>query len=308
MTPPSDAHGHDPSGGLSHEARAFLADRTDDGPVDFSRIDAIRQEAHDGFQPAVQRAIERHDLRWEDIELGGIRCTRLRSSRVAAEGTLFYCFGGGFFLGDPISEFPVIGALAEWARVEVIAPWYRLAPEYPAPAAGDDCFAAWAALAAGGGRLFIGGESAGGNLALATAQRGRDAGLPHAAALALLSPAVDLRTDPALFGVTLGADPTLAHHVMTSAHDVYVAGRDPTDPAISPLFGSMTGLPPTMITTGTRDLLLSMCLRLDRRLRRSGVPVETHVWDGLWHVFEFYDDYPESRESLSELAAFLTRH
>ncbi len=299
-----------PDASLSPEARRFLAGRVVDDPVDFNRIDAIRREAHDGFRPAVDRAAERHAIEWEDVELGGVRCTRLRSARTAqSRGTMLYCFGGGFFLGDPISEFPVIGALAEWAELEIVAPWYRLAPEHPAPAAGDDCFAAWTALAEStDAALYLGGESAGGNLALRTAQLARDAGVRSPAALALLSPAVDLRPDRGLFGVTLEADPTLAHHTMKSAHSVYVAGQDPADPSISPLFASMEGLPPTFVTTGTRDLLLSMCLRLDRRMRRAGVDVETRVWDGMWHVFEFYDDYPESSESLGEIAAFLRSH
>ena len=296
-------------GGLSPAARRFLAGRTDDEPLDFDRIDELRQEARDGFQPAIDRAIDRHGLEWTEREIGGVPCTQLTSSRVESTGTLFYCFGGAFILGDPISEFPVAGALAEWAALDVVMPWYRLAPEHPAPAAADDCFAAWEALAPTvEGRCCIGGESAGGNLALLTAQRGAAAGLRSADALALLSPAVDLRADAELFGPALTVDPTLTFDKIEAVDRVYVAGRDAADPQLSPLFGPLEGLPPTIITTGTRDLLSSMSLRLDRRLRRAGVHVETRVWDQMWHVFEFYDDYPESAESLAEIADFLNRH
>ena len=81
-----------------------------------------------------------------------------------------------------------------------------------------------------------------------------------------------------------------------------------TDPSISPLFGPLEDLPPSIITTGTRDMLMPMSLRLDRQLRRAGVHVDTRVWDGFWHVFEYYDGYPEAEESLNEIAAFLNRH
>ena len=63
-----------------------------------------------------------------------------------------------------------------------------------------------------------------------------------------------------------------------------------------------------MITTGTRDLLMPMSLRLERQLRRVGVNVECRVWEGMWHVFEYYDGYPEAEESLAEIAEFLSRH
>ena len=106
----------------------------------------------------------------------------------------------------------------------------------------------------------------------------------------------------------LESDPTLTLDRVVDVDALYVAGADQRDPMISPLFGSMEGLPPTIVTTGTRDLLMPMCLRLDRRMRRAGVDVDTRVWDGLWHVFEYYDEYPEAAESLGEVVAFVERH
>jgi acetyl esterase/lipase len=294
----------------SPEARRFIAERVpDNNPMDFDRIAEIRQEAHDGYRPAVDRAIAKYELEWQDDELGGVPCTRLASRRGAAVGTLVYIFGGGFVLGDPPSEFPIAGALAALAGLDVVLPWYRLAPEHPAPAAGDDCAAVWNAVAAEvDGPLQLAGESAGGNLALLTAQRAVATGVRVPDALALLSPAVDLRTDPELFGATLRADPTLTHQTILDVAQVYAGGLALDDPQLSPLFGPMSGLPPTIVTTASRDLLLSMCLRLDRQMRRADVDVRTLVWDGLGHVFEFYDDYPEAEESIETIADFLRTH
>lgn len=296
---------------MSPEALAFLrAFEIDRSPTDFSRIAEVREEIIASQTPNAARAVERHRLVRETVRFGGVACEQVRSSAHGApRGVLFYVFGGGFISGSPYCDLPIIGALAEQCQVEVIAPWYRLAPEYPAPAAIDDCVAAWEAVgAAYKGPLLLAGESAGGNLALLVAQRAKAAGIREATAMALLSPAVDLRTDPTLFEPTRSADPTLAPLRVNEISTVYARDHRLTDPAVSPLFGSLDGLPPTMITTGTRDLLMPMCLRLDRQLRRHGVAVETRVWDGFWHVFEYYDGYPEAAESLAEIADFLNRH
>lgn len=132
--------------------------------------------------------------------------------------------------------------------------------------------------------------------------------LPKPAALALLSPAVDLRTEAALLGPGIDADPSLSYQRMLDVASVYPGGLGVLHPSVSPIFGSMDELPPTIVTTGGRDLLLSMSLRLVRKMRRSGIDVECNVWEGMWHVFEFYDDFPESGESLAEIAAFLNKH
>lgn len=296
-------------GGPSSEALAKRKSYVPDtDPIDFSTIAQRRVEAKESFAPAVDRAIERHDLELVDIAIGGIDCLRVTSSSGGwSNGRLLYIFGGGFVVGDPETDMPVIGALAQACGVEVIAPRYRLAPENPAPAAGDDCFAVYEALATTPGRLLLAGESAGGNLALLTAQRAHRQGVPMARALALLSPAADLRTSPELFGTVIDRDPSLSYQLMLDVAAVYPGSLPLDDPTVSPGLGSMTGLAPTIITTGSRDLLLEPSLRLASRLRRSGVEVECNVWPGLWHVFEFYDELPEASDSLRDIAAFLQR-
>ncbi|MFT7474024.1 MAG: monoterpene epsilon-lactone hydrolase [Verrucomicrobiales bacterium] len=298
-------------GGMSPEALAYrntYVPETD--PIDFTTIKDVRAEAKSGFAEAVDRAIERHELELDDVVVGGIECLRIRSRRGGtANGSMLYVFGGAFIVGDPETDIPVIGALAELCGVEVIAPRYRLAPEHPAPAAGDDCFAVYRTMCADEDvRLLIAGESAGGNLALATAQAARSAGLRSPAALALLSPAADLRTERALFGPGVDADPSISYQRTLDIASVYPGALGVNDPRVSPIFGSMDGLPPTILTTGTHDLFLQMSLRLARKMRRSGIDVGCNVWPGMWHLFEFYDDFPESGESLAEIAGFLNNH
>ena len=207
--------------------------------MDFSRIDQIREEIRAMQVPSAERAIDRHEIDREDLVLGGVECERIISRKGGTSGgTLLYLFGGGFVSGSPFCDMPIIGALAEWCRVDVIAPKYRLAPEHPAPAAADDCVAVWQEVAAAStGPLLLAGESAGGNLAAVLVQRVFSVGSRTPDAVALLSPAVDLRTNVELFEPTLNADPTMRPERIAEIAAAYGPGRDLSEPSLSPLFG-----------------------------------------------------------------------
>ncbi|WP_343211923.1 alpha/beta hydrolase [Aliisedimentitalea scapharcae] len=81
---------------------------------------------------------------------------------------------------------------------------------------------------------------------------------------------------------------------------------DLTSPDLSPIYGSFDDqFPPVFVTSGTRDYLLSGCVRLDRLMRESGATCNLRVWEGMWHVFEFYPSIPEAEASITEVAEFL---
>ena len=123
-------------------------------------------------------------------------------------------------------------------------------------------------------------------------------------AIASLSPATDLGD----MGDSAEADrdPFLPRSRTADVTLAYARGQDLTDPDLSPIYGPFDAtFPPTIVTTGTRDLLLSSCVKLARVMREAGAPVDLRVWEGMWHVFEFYPDLPEAQASLTEIADFL---
>ena len=90
---------------------------------------------------------------------------------------------------------------------------------------------------------------------------------------------------------------------------VYAQGHDLGDPLLSPVNGDMHGFPPAILTTGTRDLLLSNTVRVHRALRRAGVTAELVVFEGQSHAqYQFDDRIPESSEAFGEIAGFFGRH
>ncbi|MEM7428123.1 MAG: alpha/beta hydrolase [Pseudomonadota bacterium] len=298
---------------MSPEARAFLDASGPLPPPPASRagLQQMREGTLEGFRPAAESVRDQCVDEIRETELGGVRTWQVHpKTRAGREPgfTILYFYGGGFIQGSPFEDLPIIGRIAEETGAIVHAPWYRLSPEHPFPAAHEDALAAYRAIcdSADGGPFAVMGESAGGNLALATVLNARASELQLPASMALLSPWSDLTEGPDSIVTNDGHDPTLNASYLRFAADAYRGGRDTSDPLISPVFAECgSDMPPTIITTGTRDLLLSHSICQARALEKAGADVTLRVWDGMWHVFEFYPDLPEAQCSLSEVAAHL---
>ena len=297
----------------SDEARAFIAAGLDAPPRHVTRdnLAATRAETAAEFAPRIERALDRYPVEVREITLGGIDCLEIIPRADRKPGTILYCYGGGYIMGSPREDLIVSAALAAHAGARVVAPWYRLAPEHPYPAAIDDCTAVHAVVAGDPscGPLALAGESAGGNAALCLMRRSMEAGAAMPVAVVLLSPWSDLKHEGDSQRTNDGRDPTLTLELTRQAALLYSGGRDLAHPGLSPLRGTWNEpLPPVMITTGTRDVLLDQNLSLATVLENAGADVTLRVWDELWHVFEFYDELPEADRSLRDIAAFLRRH
>lgn len=225
-----------------------------------------------------------------------------------SDPTLLYMHGGGYVTCSPASHRHVLATLASVTGARVVAPAYRLAPEHPFPAALDDVEACYRALLASGARpdrLFAGGDSAGGGLALALQLRMRDAGLPLARALLLLSPWVDL---------SLGLselEPFSAHDYLTPRMLVEMAakyaGSAALDhPLISPVHAELTGLPPMLMLTGAWELFFGQNERFVARARAAGVEVTHVIEPGMLHAYPaFAALIPQGRAALREVGRYV---
>lgn len=206
---------------------------------------------------------------------------------------LVYMHGGGFIMGDLDSHDAVCRRMAKGARCVVIAVDYRLAPEHPFPAAPLDAYAAFQWIRAhakmfGGTpeRVAIGGDSAGGNLALVTALRARDAGEPTPCMLLLIYPGTDMTgscPSRAVPEVEFYLTPQAIERFMTS----YVPrGHDRRDSRMSPMFTeTMRGLPHTRMILAGFDPLRDEGLRVAERMREDRVDVVLSEEGALAHGF-----------------------
>jgi epsilon-lactone hydrolase len=247
----------------------------------------------------------------ETISVEGVPVFVVVPEAIAADADLpiyFDIHGGGFTIGAGETGRVMAKGSAARTGMKIWAPDYRMPPDHPYPAALDDCVAAYRGLleVQRPERIVVGGGSAGGNLAAALMLRAREEGLPLPAALVLMSPEADLTQSGDSFVTNFGVD-----NVLTSSLEpqiaLYADGHDLTDPYMSPLFGDYTPpFPPTMLQTGTRDLLLSSTVQLHRKLRDAGVNAELHVFEAMPHGGFF--GAPEDDEVGAEIRRFLATH
>jgi acetyl esterase/lipase len=224
-----------------------------------------------------------------------------------AEVAYFDIHGGGFISGGGEMCQLLARIRAGDYGVEVFAVDYRLLPAHPFPAGLDDCVAAYREVlkAYDAANVVVGGASAGGNLAAALMLRARDEGLPLPAALLLQTPALDMTGAGDSYRTNRFLDVNL-YGGGDGVSKMYAADNDPKTPYLSPLFGDLTnGWPPTILTTGTRDLLLSDTVRMHRALRRAGVAAELHVSEASPHGGFMGAGAPEDAEIIAECRRFM---
>ena len=295
-----------PPFGLSDEALTFLNREVKPRDRSARNLPGMRAKAKAIATAEAQRICQANDVTMDETILGGVRCLVVHPLKLAVNWPILYAFGGGMVEGSPEEDLPVIAPISALTGSRVIVPDYRLAPEHPWPAALDDGFAVYREIAVHPFASF--GESAGGNLSLAWMLKAKAEGLRLQCAAALLSPWCDLSNAGDSLAFNEGRDPTLARANSDLAVGYYAGTNRVEQPLISPIYGAFdSNFPPFLITTGTRDLLLSQAVRLSQRLRDSGVAVDLQVWEGLWHVFEWYEGLPEARQSIARIADHLTR-
>ena len=242
------------------------------------------------------------------VEVEGLHCEWVRVNRVhMKKQVILYCHGGGYSTGSCIYARTLTTKLASATSMDVFCFDYRLAPEYPYPAAVEDAVKAWnylMFLGFGASDVIVAGDSAGGNLALelVLSLKEQERLLPRG--LVLLSPWTDLTASGKTHESRAHVDPVLDEEYLNEMTRNYAEERDCRDPHISPLFAELEGFPPTYIQVGDNEVLLSDSTRLHKNMIRSNVPVKLDVFEGMWHVFQM-SPFKTAYEAMDRCAEFI---
>ena len=247
------------------------------------------------------------------IQAGGIHAEWIEPANASTQKTILYLHGGGYCICSLDTHRGLAARLALASQAHVLIIDYRLAPENPFPDALEDALASYHWLleqGVDGGQIAIGGDSAGGGLALATALCLREAGQKLPAALFLLSPWTDLTFSGESHRTLKKIDPIFGGESGSLEFGpAYLGVDDPTNPLISPLFADLHDLPPTLIQVGSDEILLDDSTRLEVKLKSSEVVTKLEIWAGMWHVFQIFAPYvPEAQQAICQVGDFINKH
>lgn len=256
------------------------------------------------------------------VSAGGVPAEWVLAPGADPSRRVLYIHGGAFIAGSPNSHKTVTCRFSEIAGAAVLAIDYRLMPENRRMDVISDCRTAYRWILENGpdgpgpaARLFMSGDSAGGNLSLVLSSWIRDEGLRAPDAVIALSPLADstysgpsirnnLLTDVMLgplFGALLKIPKSILSWIFVLENRIRSS-----NPIVSPVFGDLSKLPPTLVQVSEAEMLLDDARRYVNKARAAGSPVRLQSWAGLLHVWQiFYPEVPEAREAWEKIDAFL---
>lgn len=252
------------------------------------------------------------DLAYEPVAAGGVRAEWVVPPGASEGRALLYLHGGGYVICSPDTHREMVAHLARASGCRVLLLDYRLAPEFPFPAAVEDAVAAYRWLLAQGypaRGLAVAGDSAGGGLTVAALVAFRYLGLPMPGAAVCFSPWTDLACTGETLASKASEDPIVSRPLLEQLAETYLAGADPRSPLASPLYADLRGLPPLLVQVGTAETLLDDSRRLADRCREVGVEVSLEEWEGMPHVWHFFVSFlPEAQQAIARAGQFLRQH
>lgn len=236
-----------------------------------------------------QATREPEDVTYREDELAGVPAIWCLPAGADDQQVLLYTHGGGFVVGSAASHRKVAGHVAKALGVTAVVLDYRLAPEHPFPAQLEDSTAAYGELLNRGYQpqnITTIGDSAGGNLAVATVLKLRDDGVPLPGGVIAFSPWLDMEHRGETL-VTNEATDALVDKPLLEGMSAAFLGEtaSPTDPLANPLYADYTGFPRLHISAGSVETLVDNATRLAELARAAGVDVALSVVDGQQHVF-----------------------
>jgi len=248
---------------------------------------------------------------------GGVKTYLVTPGSVFEDSTnqvLIHLRGGGYVFNSGEGGLGEAILMAYHGKMKVISVDYRMAPDFPFPSALDDAVTVYNEVLKTYKPTNIGifGTSAGGGLAAATVLKLRDLNIPLPGAVGLGTPWADLAKTGDTCYTNEYIDNVLVEYggLLEACAKLYTGSHDMKDPFISPVYGDFTkGFPPTILTSGTRDMFLSDTVRMHRKLRQAGADADLQVFEGMSHAqYILVFTSPESKEAFQEIARFFRDH
>jgi acetyl esterase/lipase len=240
-------------------------------------------------------------------QLGPIKGEWVEVEGAETHRLVLYFHGGGYIAGSPETHRSLVARLCQAGQARGFSLAYRLAPEFPFPAALRDCLDAYRFLLQKNTQpssIVLAGDDAGGGLAFACLVAIRNAGLPMPAGCVAMSPWVDLSLSGCSMLANARSDTTLSWQLLFMNARQYLKKQSAADPYASPIYASFRDFPPLMVHAGSREILRDDASRIGEKAAEAGIPISVEIYDGMQHVFQA-TDVPEAKVSLLRLGQFI---
>lgn len=230
-----------------------------------------------------------------------------------SEKVILHIHGGAFFLGGPNTHKGLGSQLAGQTGATVYMLDYPLSPEFVYPSAVNAVKSAYMALMQQGydaKNIIMSGDSCGGNLALAAVLSLRDEKIILPSCLILMSPFLDLTLSGESMQMNKKLDAMLSKELLQQGSRYYVGENYSLDnPLVSPLFAELSGLPPTLVQVGSKEILLDDANRFKALAEAANNSVELSIYPGMWHVFQMFSPWVDMAEqSILDIRNFIEQH
>ncbi len=248
--------------------------------------------------------------RWVKCELsnlGGLEAISLYPRKLNEDRVILYFHGGAYCTGSIKTHKALIARIARAAKCKAVGINYRLAPDFPYPAAVEDVILAYKALLKDGHKnIYLVGDSAGGGLALSLMLKLKELGELMPKAACLISPWTDLSLSGESIRTKQHVDPLIDPKVLKYFASFYIGNEDPCNPFISPLYGDLKEFPPILIQVGGNEVTLDDSTRLAKKLKKANCDVELEVWDKMFHVWHYLGGMiPEAKVAINRIGKFI---
>lgn len=222
---------------------------------------------------------------------------------------ILHFHGGGFVTGSRKTVRPMLGAMVKAVGYNILTVEYRLAPEHPYPAAFEDCANAYVAVQTelGAENIVVMGESAGGNLALATVLYAKDNDIPLPSRVVALAPAVQFDISFPSYLDNRKTD-CMVSNLHTEVQEMYLQSKEASilhDPYAAPYYGDFAGFPPTLLIASDSEVLRDDSVYLCEKMRKAGTDCTLSLYHRAMHIFEVVPSLPETQKAFREIRRFL---
>ncbi|GAB3670899.1 alpha/beta hydrolase fold domain-containing protein [Actinocorallia lasiicapitis] len=291
---------------LSVGVRAMLRpaiERASRGPIDFDRAASFDRMAARFGPPRGTHVTS--------VPLDGFRAEWVHGPGVgrSRDKVILYFHGGAWISCGLNTHRRMIARLSAAAGIPAFSVDYRMIPQVTLLDEVLDCLTAYRHLLDNGvaaSDIVFAGDSAGGYMTFATALLARDSGLPLPAALVALSPMLDMDLAAKLAHANHRLDPTNPGPLLETFVKEILADLDAKDPAVSPIYADLRGLPPCYLSAGSTELLACDSETMAERLAAAGVPCTLQLWDDQLHVFQMFGPLlPESRAAITDFGRWV---